>query len=49
MNPVLRVYRYDIVFRQSVGAEDIFMGMGGKSPATASCRYQLVSLPARCW
>lgn len=36
--------RYELVFRQSVGAEDVFLGMGGKSPATASCPYQIVSL-----
>lgn len=35
--------RYELLFRQSVGAEDVFLGMGGKSPATASCPYQVVS------
>lgn len=33
---------YDIIFKQSVGAEDVFLGMGGKTPATASCEGMVV-------
>ena len=35
--------RYDVVFQQSVGAEDVFLGMEGKTPATSSCHHQIVS------
>lgn len=31
-----------MVFRQTVGAEDVFLGMGGKNPTTASCEELLV-------
>ena len=33
---------YDMVFRQAVGAEDVFLGMGGKNPTTASCEELVV-------
>ena len=35
--------RYEVVFQQSVGAEDVFLCMAGNTPATASCHHQLVS------
>ena len=35
---------YDLIFKQSVGAEDVFLGMGGKTPATASCEGMVVCL-----
>ena len=33
---------YDMVFRQAVGAEDVFLGMGNKNPTTASCEELVV-------
>lgn len=36
--------RYDIVYKQAVGAEDMFLGMGNKTPATASCEDMIVRL-----
>lgn len=38
------VYSYDIVYKQAVTSEDIFLGMGNKTPATASCEDMVVSL-----
>ena len=40
--------RYEVLFRQSVGTEDVFLGMSGKTPATASCHHQLVSTELSC-
>ena len=34
---------YDMVFKQSVGTEDVFLGMSMKNPTTASCENMLVS------
>ena len=34
--------RYSTVFRQTVGAEDVFLGLGRKTPATASCPHMVV-------
>lgn len=33
---------YDMVFRQAVSAEDVYMGMGNKNPTTASCEQLVV-------
>ena len=33
---------YEVVFRQAVGAEDVFLGMGNKNPTTASCEELVV-------
>ena len=33
---------YDMVFRQAVSAEDVFLGMGNKNPTTASCEELVV-------
>ena len=35
---------YDMVFRQAVSAEDVFLGMGNKNPTTASCEELVVRL-----
>ncbi|XP_064405093.1 dynein axonemal assembly factor 6-like isoform X2 [Halichondria panicea] len=35
---------YEMVFRQAVGAEDVFLGMGIKNPTTASCEDQVVRI-----
>ena len=37
-----------MIFKQAVGAEDIFLGMGNKNPTTASCEDLVVriKLPA---
>lgn len=37
--------QYDIIFKQSVGTEDVFLGMGAKNPATSSCENMVVSMP----
>ena len=34
---------YDMIFKQSVGAEDVFLGMSPKNPTTACCENMLVS------
>ncbi len=33
-----------MVFKQSVGAEDVFLGMGNKNPTTASCEELMVRI-----
>lgn len=33
---------YDMIFKQSVGTEDVFLGMGAKNPSTASCENMVV-------
>lgn len=33
---------YDIIFKQSVGTEDVYLGMGAKNPSTASCESMVV-------
>lgn len=35
---------YDIKFRQAVGSEDIFLGLGRKTPATASCETMVLTM-----
>lgn len=35
--------RYEILFKQQVGTEDIFLGMSRKDPSTACCEDMLVS------
>ena len=34
---------YDVVYKQAVSTEDVFLGMGNKSPTTASCEDIIVS------
>ena len=36
--------RYDIVYKQAVTSEDMFLGMSNKTPATASCENMVVSV-----
>lgn len=33
---------YDVIFKQSVGTEEVYLGMGAKNPTTASCENLLV-------
>lgn len=33
---------YDIIFKQAVGTEDVFLGMGPKNPTTACCENMVV-------
>ena len=33
-----------MVFKQAVGAEDVFLGMGNKNPTTASCEDLIVRI-----
>lgn len=35
---------YDMIFKQSVGTEDIFLGMGTKNPTTACCENLVVKI-----
>uniref|UniRef100_A0ABM5EVD1 Dynein axonemal assembly factor 6 isoform X2 n=1 Tax=Pogona vitticeps TaxID=103695 RepID=A0ABM5EVD1_9SAUR len=37
-------YRYEILFRQHVGAEDVFLGMSRKDPSTACCEDMLIKI-----
>jgi hypothetical protein len=34
---------HDVIFKQAVGTEDVFLGMGPKNPSTASCESMVVS------
>jgi hypothetical protein len=36
--------RYDILYKQSVGSEDVFLGLGDKSPATEDCEAMVVKV-----
>ncbi|EZA61654.1 hypothetical protein DMN91_009921 [Ooceraea biroi] len=42
-----KVPEYEMVFKQAVTAEDVYLGMGFKTPGTASCEWLsvLVKLP----
>ena len=35
--------RYEMLFKQAVCTEDLFLGMGNKSPLTSACEELLVS------
>ena len=41
--PISNTHRYDIVYKQAVTSEDMFLGMSNKTPATASCENMTVS------
>ncbi|XP_066152475.1 dynein axonemal assembly factor 6 isoform X2 [Euwallacea fornicatus] len=43
--------KWDISYRQSVTASDVFLGMGFKTPATSSCENMVVTidLPGENW
>ena len=34
--------RYDIVYKQAVTSEDMYLGMGNRTPATSSCEDMIV-------
>ncbi len=36
------VFRYEILFKQDVSAEDMFLQMGAKNATTACCEYMVV-------
>jgi len=36
--------RYDILYKQKVGAEDVFLGISGKTPGTADCEEMVVKV-----
>ena len=38
----MKCSRYELIFKQAVKAEDIFLGMGNKNPSTACCEDLLV-------
>lgn len=38
------VLRYDIILQQSVGTEDVFIGLSGKDPSSMCCEAMLVIL-----
>lgn len=35
-------YRYEMVFKQAVSSEDMYLQMSGKNPSTASCEDLVV-------
>ncbi len=35
---------YDIIYKQSVGTEDVYLGMGAKNPTTSSCESLVVNM-----
>ena len=34
--------RYEIILKQSVGTEDVFLGLSGKDPSSMCCEAMLV-------
>lgn len=36
------VFRYEIILKQSVGTEDLFLGLNGKDPSSMCCEAMLV-------
>jgi len=38
------LFRYEILYKQSVTTEDMFLQMGNKTPSTASCEDMVVSI-----
>lgn len=36
-------FSYEIVYKQAVSTEDVFLGMGNKTPTTAGCEDIVVS------
>ena len=39
--------RYDIMYKQDVGTEDVFLGLGDKSPGSSDCTHMTVRGPVR--
>ncbi|XP_012142169.2 dynein axonemal assembly factor 6 [Megachile rotundata] len=39
-----KVPEYEMKFKQSVTAEDVFLGMGFKTPSTSSCEWLSISI-----
>ncbi|XP_067947829.1 dynein axonemal assembly factor 6-like [Watersipora subatra] len=35
---------YDIIYKQAVSSEDMYLGMGNKTPATASCEDMVINV-----
>lgn len=36
--------RYDILYKQMVGSEDVFLGLGDRSPSSADCSHMTVKV-----
>lgn len=36
--------RYEILYKQSVGSQDVFLGMGDKDPSSLSCEAMVVRI-----
>ena len=36
--------RYDILYKQHVGSEDVYLGLGQKTPSTVDCNYMVVKV-----
>ena len=39
----IRVDRYEIIMKQSVGTEDLFLGLSRKDPSSMCCEAMLVT------
>lgn len=39
----MSVSRYEIILKQSVGTEDLFLGLSGKNPSSMCCEAMLVT------
>ena len=39
--------RYDIVYKQAIATEDMFLGMSNRTPSTSSCEDMVVSNDAK--
>ena len=35
---------YDILYKQNVGAGDVYLGLGGKTPSTVDCNFMVVKI-----
>lgn len=42
------VVRYEIILKQSVGTEDLFLGLTGKDPSSMCCEAMLVTYQLLC-
>jgi len=40
----IRVRRYDILYRQSVGSQDVYLGLGEKDPGSRQCEEMVVEV-----
>jgi hypothetical protein len=42
----MNLCRYEIILKQNVGTEDVFLGLSGKDPSSMKCEAMKVRTPA---